>query len=78
MNDIYTILGYSRIISKKTSRDLFVIHVSYQRPGVTGYAVDTIFVSPEVIVGGTLDIKKRCHIFYDKRGYCAGVQLIED
>lgn len=78
MNDIYTILGYSRITSKKTGKDLFVLHLSLQRRDVTGYAVETIFVSPELVTGGAVELKKRCYVFYNKSGYCAGVQILEN
>lgn len=78
MNEIYTILGYSRVVSKKSGQELFVFHLSVQRKGVTGYAVETVFVPVESVVGGQVELKKHCNVFYNKSGYCCGVQLLDN
>lgn len=52
----FTLLGAKQITSKKTNSDWLILHVAYPDSSyMTGYAVDTMVIDPNVFVGKLIE-----------------------
>lgn len=69
---IYEVIGFSYISQK----GLFVLHLTVDRVGVKGKAVETVFVNEQFIEGGKIDVGSIVKIYRDARGFTQGVEVV--
>lgn len=44
------------------------LHVAFNDDGVTGQAVDTLFVKPEIAIPKGLEVGKTFNVYFNRRG----------
>lgn len=71
---VIKVVGKSNFHSEKKNQDYYVLHCVFQREGVSGYAVEAKFVSPEIYNKAQLD--SQYAIVYDV--YANGRGFISD
>lgn len=68
----YEVLGFVYIEKK----NMFILHLCYDRAGVKGKAVETIFVRQQSIEGNKIDVGSIIRVYRDNQGYVLGVEVI--
>lgn len=69
---IYEIVGWSHIASK----DLFIVHLMFEDPRVHGKAVEVVFVKPEYVEGGKIDVGQLCRVYRNNKGFVSGIEIV--
>lgn len=69
---VYEIVGYS-FIDKK---DLFILHLQFDDPRVKGKAVEVVFVKPQYIEGGKIEVGSLIRVYRNSKGFVSGVEII--
>jgi hypothetical protein len=69
---LYEVVGICYVDKK----DLYIIHVEYDRPGVKGKAVETIFVKKDYVDGTGLNVGSLIKIYRDNRAFVQGIEIV--
>ena len=72
---MYSLVGFKKIVSKKTGEEFYEIYVNFVEKNVTGFCCDKFFVRSSGISGDLL-VNSDCEIIFNRYGRIDSIEIL--